>query len=114
MLKFSYSFGIIIFGLALGYLIQILVNREVIKLPIGIEKLRKLLQKTALLFLNPVAIVGAIWIVSIKNISLIALPFVGLCALVTGGALALGVAHLLSLAHRKTGAAFHYESDLIM
>ena len=63
MSKFIYSFGIIIFGLALGYLVQTLVNRNLIKLPIPIDDLRKLLQKLALLFLNPVAIVGAIWLV---------------------------------------------------
>ena len=106
MAKFVYSFGIIIFGLALGYILQILVNRKLIKLPIPIDELRKLLQKVALLFLNPVAIVGAIWVVSIKNIGLIALPFVGLFALLTGGALALGVARILRLAPKKTGALY--------
>jgi hypothetical protein len=106
MAKFAYSFGLIIFGLALGYILQILVNRRRIRLPIPIDDLRKLLQKVALLFLNPVAIIGAIWMVSIKNIGLIALPFVGLFALLTGGALALGAAHLLRLAPDKTGALF--------
>ena len=106
MAKFVYSFGIIIFGLALGYILQILVNRKLIKLPIPIDELRKLLQKVALLFLNPVAIVGAIWVVSIKNVGLIALPFVGLFALLTGGALALGVARMLRLAPKKTGALY--------
>ena len=106
MAKFAYSFGIIIFGLALGYILQILVDRKLIKLPIPIDELRKLLQKVALLFLNPVAIVGAIWVVSIKNIGLIALPFVGLFALLTGGALALGVARILRLEPKKTGALY--------
>ncbi len=106
MAKFFYSFGIIIFGLALGYIFQTLFNRKLIKLPIPIDDLRKLLQKIALLFLNPVAIVGAIWMVSIKNVGLIALPFIGLIALLTGGVLALGVAHMLKLASKKTGALF--------
>jgi predicted permease len=106
MSKFIYSFGIIIFGLALGYLVQTLVNRSLIKLPIPIDDLRKLLQKLALLFLNPVAIVGAIWLVSIKSAGLIALPFVGLFALLTGGALALGAARMLKMAPKKTGAIF--------
>ena len=106
MAKFVYSFGIIIFGLALGYIFQILVSRKLIKLQIPIDDLRKLLQKVALLFLNPVAIVGAIWVVSIKNVGLIALPFVGLFALLTGGALALGVARMLRLAPKKTGALY--------
>ena len=59
MTKFIYSFGIILFGLSLGYVIQILVSRSWIRLPIPIDDLRKLLQRFALLFVNPVAIVGA-------------------------------------------------------
>lgn len=106
MAKFAYSFGIIIFGLALGYILQILVNRKRIKLPVPIDEFRKLLQKVALLFLNPVAIVGAIWVVSIKNVGLIALPLVGLFALLTGGALALGAARMLNLPPEKTGALY--------
>lgn len=106
MAKFAYSLGIIIFGLALGYILQILVNRKLIKLPVPIDDFRKLLQKVALLFLNPVAIVGAIWVVKINNVGLIALPFVGLCALLSGGALALGAGHMLRLEPKKTGAMF--------
>ena len=106
MTKFAYSFGLIIFGLTLGYFVQILVNKNLIKLPISIDDLRKRLQKIALLFLNPVAIVGAIWAVSIKNIGLIALPFVGLFALLAGGVLALGAARMLGLEPEKTGALY--------
>ena len=106
MAKFAYSFGIIVFGLVLGYCVQILVNRKLINLPMPIDDLRKLLQKFALLFLNPVAIVGAIWVVSIKNVSLFALPFVGLFALLAGGALALGFARMLKMAPEKTGALY--------
>ena len=39
----------------------------------------------ALLFLNPVAIVGAIWIVNIRNVRIAAFPFLGLFALILGG-----------------------------
>ncbi|MDJ0913530.1 MAG: hypothetical protein QNI95_08175 [Desulfobacterales bacterium] len=106
MSKFIYSFSIILFGLLLGYGVQILVERNLIRLPIQIDDLRKLLQRIALLFLNPVAIIGAIWIVSLKNVILVALPFVGLFALLAGGGLALGVARLLKLSPQKTGALY--------
>jgi len=106
MSKFIYSFGIIFFGLALGYFIQNLVHRKLVKLPIPIDDLRKLLQKVALLFLNPVAIVGALWVVNIQNVKLVALPFNGLFALLVGGVLALGAARLLQLEPKKTGAMF--------
>ena len=56
MSKFIYSFSIILFGLSLGYLIQILARRGRIKLPIDIDSLRILLQRVALLFINPVAV----------------------------------------------------------
>ena len=106
MSKFIYSFSIILFGLSLGYVVQILVSREWVKLPIHMDDLRKLLQRIALLFLNPVAIIGAIWVVSLKNVALIALPFLGLFALLAGGVLALCVARILRLEPRKTGALY--------
>ena len=106
MSKFVYSFSLIFFGLLLGYGVQVLVNQGRIALPVGIEQLRKLLQKVALLFLNPVAIVGAIWVVSIKSVSIAALPFVGFFALLAGGLLALGFARMLRLEPRKKGAMF--------
>ncbi|MDJ0984066.1 MAG: hypothetical protein QNJ26_00885 [Desulfobacterales bacterium] len=106
MSKFIYSFSIILFGLSLGYIIQILVKQQWIKLPLHIDDLRKLLQRIALLFLNPIAIVGAIWVVSLKSVALVALPFIGLFALLAGGVMALSVAHMLKLEPQKTGALY--------
>ena len=104
--KLLYSFAIILAGLLLGYALQALVVRGFIRLPLSIDALRKGLQRTALLFVNPVAIIGATWIVSIRDATLAALPFVGLFAIITGGLLALGAARLLHLPPRKTGALF--------
>jgi predicted permease len=104
--KLIFSLTIITFGLALGYVLQVLVNRNVVRLDFPLDRLRKTLQKVALLFLNPVAIIGAIWIVNIQNVALAALPFLGFLALLTGGLLALGVARILKLGPRKTGALF--------
>ncbi|MDX1708930.1 MAG: hypothetical protein R3274_10045 [Desulfobacterales bacterium] len=106
MSKFIYSFSIILFGLSLGYVIQVLVKQQRIKLPLHIDDLRKLLQRIALLFLNPIAIVGAIWVVSLKSVALVALPFIGLSALLAGGVMALGVAHMFKLEPQKTGAFY--------
>ena len=103
MAKFIYSFGIILFGLSLGYVTQVLVRRDRVKLPIDIDALRILLQRIALLFVNPIAVVGAIWVVSLKNATLVALPFVGLFALLAGGAIALSVARMFKLNPQKTG-----------
>ena len=106
MSKLFFSFTIILFGLLLGYGIQVLVNRKVIHLPIPVDQLRKLIQKSALLFLNPVAIVGALWVVNIESIRVIALPFNGLFAILAGGALALAAAKFLKLEPKKTGAMY--------
>ena len=106
MFKFFYSFSIIIFGLSLGYIIQVLVNRDMVTLPVSIDRIRKSLQYAALLFVNPVAIVGAIWVVNIQNLRIAALPFIGLFALIMGGMFALGAAKLLHLEPNKTGAMY--------
>lgn len=106
MSKLIFSLAIILFGLSLGYGIQVLVGRGVLSLPVPLDRLRKALQKTALLFLNPVAIVGALWVVNIESIRLAALPFNGLLAILAGGALALAAARLLQLEPRKTGAMY--------
>ena len=106
MAKFIYSFGIIIFGLSLGYMTQVLVRRERVKLPIEIDALRILLQRIALLVINPIAVVGAIWVVSLKSATLVALPFIGLFALLAGGAIALGVARMFKLSPQKTGSLY--------
>ena len=104
--KLLFSFVIILSGLLAGYAVQRLAARGLIRIPVSMETLRKGLQRAALLFLNPVAIVGATWIVSIRDAALVALPFVGLFAIVTGGVLALGAARLLQLSPKKTGALF--------
>ena len=104
--KLLYSFSIILSGILLGYAIQGLSARGLIRLPVSLDAMRKGLQRMALLFVNPVAIVGATWIVSIRHAGLAALPFIGLFAIVAGGVLALGAARLLALPPKKTGALF--------
>ncbi|MGE5842606.1 MAG: AEC family transporter [Deltaproteobacteria bacterium] len=106
MSKLILSFAVILFGLLLGYGIQVLVNRKALALPLPIDQLRKLLQRTALLFLNPVAIVGALWVVNIESLRLAALPFTGLFAILVGGSLALAASKMLHLEPRKAGAMY--------
>ena len=106
MAKLIFSFSIISFGLALGYIIQILTQRGTIQLPISLEELRKLLQKIALLFFNPIAFLGAIWIIKIENLRIFALPFIGVFALLLGGVLALAAAKFYHLTRKKTGSFY--------
>jgi len=79
------SLSYIFLGLIVGYIIQQLEERKIIHLPISLEKLRKLLQKIGLLFFMPISFIGALWMVKIDNLNIIALPFLGIFALITGG-----------------------------
>ena len=104
MEKFVFSLGIILFGLALGYVLQILIHQKIIALPYDLETLRKTLQKIALLFFNPIAFLGAIWIINIDDLKIFAMPFIGISALVLGGFLALWFAKMLKMTRKQTGA----------
>ena len=104
--KLIYSFSLILFGLLVGYAIQKLHDRLLNRFPISIEALRKWLQRTALLFVNPVAILGAVWIVRIHDIGLAALPFICIFAIVAGGLWALMASWILGHGPKKTGAMF--------
>ena len=106
MSKFLFSFSIIGFGLTLGYLLQALVINKKIRLPIGLDEFRKLLQKVALLFFMPITFVGAIWIVNAGNATIAVLPFLGVFALLVGGVLALVIARILGLPPKQTGSLF--------
>jgi len=100
--RLLFSIGLVVFGIGAGYLIQVLVKKGMFHLPF--EKTRKILQKAALLFFNPVAILGATWVADIHNIKIVALPFMGLTALVSGGCLAFAASRLLNLNRKQTGA----------
>jgi predicted permease len=75
-----------------------------VRLPMPLDALRKLLQKTALLFILPLTVVGAIWVVKLQSPSIAALPLIGVGAITLGGALAFGAARVLALEPRQTGA----------
>jgi predicted permease len=106
MNKLILSFSIITGGLGFGYLVQQLVLRGQLQLPITLEALRKRLQKTALLFVMPFTVLSAVWIVDIENLSIAALPLFGFGAIMLGGVLALGAARLYRLPANKTGALY--------
>ena len=100
--RLLFSISLVVFGIGAGYLIQVLVQKRVFSLPI--DDTRKRLQKAALLFFNPVAILGATWVANIHHIKIAALPFMGLTALFSGGCLAYGAARMLHLNRKQTGA----------
>lgn len=100
------SLSYIFFGLIVGYIIQQLEQRKIIRLPISLEKLRKLLQKIGLLFFMPISFIGALWIIKIDNIKIVALPFLGIFALLIGGILGFTAAKYFRLKRKDTGSMF--------
>lgn len=106
MERLVFSFSVIFAGLGLGYGMQALARREVLRLPLPLDALRVWLQKISLLFFMPVAFLGAIWVVRLESARLAAMPFVGMFALLSGGALGLWAAHLLKVPRRQTGVLY--------
>ena len=100
--KLIFSISIVIIGISIGYIIQILVNKKYLNL--SIDTVRKKLQRSALLFFNPIAILGATWVANIHDIKIAALPFFGVTALFTGGCLAFFASRTLRLSRRQTGS----------
>ena len=100
------SLSYIFFGLVCGYILQQLVVGRIMQIPISLERLRKLLQKIGLLFFVPVSFIGALWITKMDNIKIIALPFLGVFALLLGGILGFVSAKLLKLNRKDTGSMF--------
>lgn len=99
---FLNSIIIIFLGLSLGYLIRILLQ---IQLDTGYNqnldirsKLTKYLQRTALLILNPIALIGALWQVKLDGFELLLVPIFGGLAILLGG----GVAYIFALKQKMT------------
>ena len=106
MTKFLLSLGLIFSGLGLGKLIQILFKKEIVKLPVPLSKIRITLQKVALLLLNPITIIGSIWIIKIDDPKIAALPILGAFSILFGGFLAVGVSKWLRQQRKQAGSIF--------
>jgi predicted permease len=106
MLRLIFSLGIITVGILFGYILQRLDRNGLMKLPLPIDALRTLLQKIALLFLGPIAIAGAMWMIQFTSVKLAVLPFLGALALIAGGIFALLASRILKTIPRKTGSLF--------
>jgi len=106
MLAIIYSLALVTSALTLGYSLRRLNESGRVCLPIEIAVLRKILQKFALLYLMPIALIGAFWIVSFDDIRVIWLPVVGLTALLSGGLLGILFSRLLKMNREQTGVMF--------
>jgi predicted permease len=98
-----FSLALITFGLLVGYFFRNWLPLGIKQTEADITILRRRLQSAALLYVNPVAFGGAIWVLNINDIRIIALPFLGAFAIILGGFLAYLAARLNKLSRRQTG-----------
>ena len=106
MEKFFYTWGIIFFGLMLGYLARHLVERGILHLPIGLNPLRTLLVKVTFFGINPITLIGALWIVDLQQGGIATLPILGVVALSLGGGVALTFSRLFKMERKQAGSFF--------
>ena len=106
MSKFLFSFGVIAVGLFFGYSVQVLVRREILRLPMDMDRLRKLILRSALFTCLPVTVIGAVWSIQIDDPRIATLPFLGAFSLFLGGVSALVISRMLRLGRSQTGSLF--------
>ena len=100
------SLFIIFIGLSIGYLLQRIVKSEKNHFSIPLATTRRILQKTAILFLMPLNYIGAYWAMDFTQINLLFFPVVCLFQLILGGTIALLIARSIHMNDFDTGAFF--------
>jgi len=102
--QFIRSFSIIFLGLAAGYAFNRAIDRRLLPLSrAAADRLQPLLQRIAMLGINPLAFCGAVWSLDLSDRRNFLLPIVGVSALATGLVLGLAGARLLRLPPAKAG-----------
>lgn len=98
--------GLIVSGLAIGKGIHVLGVKGIIKQPLYIERILKIIQKTIILVFGPFLSMGAFWIVKISDPKFLALPVICIAQIVVGGALGMLSSKALKHDRRQTGSMF--------
>jgi hypothetical protein len=106
MMKFVYSIGLIFCGLLLGQGIKKIVQTRYISALGTVEKYIKLLQRLAILGLNPIVTLGAFWGVQLTNIKFVVLPVLGAIAIIVGGGLGYVISRQMKHSRKETGSMF--------
>ncbi len=106
MRQLAFTFCVLFFGLASGYLFKILYEKKIIHLPFSIHRLRIQLQQVGMIVFLSGSFFLALWVVKLPDMRLSAMPLICLLAIFCGGMLALLFARLLKLSRPKTGALY--------
>ncbi|MDA3810961.1 MAG: hypothetical protein PF518_11620 [Spirochaetaceae bacterium] len=91
---------IVFISLALGYAFGRIYRTK----DSNIKKIRIILQRIALLGINPIAFLGAIWISPIRDLRIISLPIIGGIAIISGGILAFIYSRIRKFGRKQTGS----------
>ncbi|MEM5787521.1 MAG: hypothetical protein AAGU11_09400 [Syntrophobacteraceae bacterium] len=106
MNRLLFSIGIILLGLATGYILQRLLEANLLRLPVQLPTLRRGIQRIALQFFTPIPIVGAIWLIRVDDLRMAALPFIGGAVLLIGGVMGWAVGRMRGYGPRQVGALY--------
>lgn len=104
--KYVLSIGLIVVGLAVGQWLRHLVSLGRVGRPESLGRWLRVSQRVALLGLSPLVTLGAFWGATLADARFAVLPFLGLSALVLGGALGLLASRLLRHDRAQAGAMF--------
>ena len=96
----------IIISLVVGYIIKTLHSTKKIRLPFPLESIRRFLQRLTLIGFIPITVTTSVWIAPIRNLQVIALPFIGLFALAAGSLIAISFAKPLKLTRKQKAVFF--------
>lgn len=102
MIKIFYSLSVVFSGLLTGYILQFTSFFPYGSIING--KARKIMQRTVIIFLNPIAFIGSIWILDLKKYQLLFMPLSGILALTSGGIIAWFIARYMKMNRKESGA----------
>ncbi len=106
MIKNIFSIGLLVLGLALGQIIKLLVEKNLISKSVPVDKYIKLMQRMAFLGVGPVITLGAFWNVKLNDLKLLYLPILGICAITIGGIAGYLASRLLKHEKEQRGSLF--------
>lgn len=104
--KMIFSIVLILSGLSLGYSVRLLTEKGKLDFFTDLPELRKTLQKGVLLYIIPITVMGALWIVDFNDSRLIFFPAMGIVHYFAGGFLAIAAAVAMKAERKKTGSLF--------
>lgn len=100
------SLLIIFIGLISGYIVQILVQRNILHTPFSLEEIKTFLQKLSIFFFITMIYIGVYWSMDFHQLKLLLFPLLGVFNLFLGGGIAVLVTRLTHMNNKDSGSFF--------